>query len=102
MTIQDILQILQQNIHSTAFATVDHMGLPWTCVVYLILADENGLYFLTARGKSFYEHLMDRPFVALFVMKGTDTLPTIAISIRDAVRNIGKERLGEFLRKIPT
>lgn len=101
MTTQDILQILQKDIHSTVFATVDDAGLPQTCVIDLMLADENGLCFLTAKGKSFYDRLTARPFVALSGMKGTDTLSIIAISVRGAVRSIGRERLGEIFEKNP-
>lgn len=50
MTTQEILTILQQDIHSTVFATLDDKGLPQTCVIDLMLADEAGLYFLTAKG----------------------------------------------------
>ena len=57
MTTQDILHILQADIHSVVFATLDEQGLPQTCVIDLMLSDEGGLYFLTARGKSFYERL---------------------------------------------
>ena len=70
MTTLEILHVLQSEIHSTVFATLDSQGLPQTCVIDLMLADENGLYFLTAKGKSFYERLMARPFVALSGMKG--------------------------------
>ncbi len=101
MTTLDIIQILQHDIHSTVFATVDENGLPQTCVIDLMLADENGLYFLTAKGKSFYDRLMARPFVALSGMKGSDTLSTVAISIRGTVRSIGKERLAEFFEQNP-
>ena len=101
MTTAEIMNLLQREIHSAVFATVDEQGLPQTCVIDLMLADENGLYFLTARGKSFYERLTARPFVALSGMKGGDTLSTIAISIRGAVRNIGKERLAEIFEQNP-
>lgn len=70
-------------------------------MIDLMLADENGLYFLTAKGKSFYDRLMARLFVALSGMKGTDTLSTVAISLRGTVRNIGKERLAEIFEKNP-
>lgn len=99
MTTVEILNLLQQDIHSTVFATVDEKGLPQTCVIDLMLADENGLYFLTARGKSFYDRLTRRPFVAISGMKGGDTLSTVAISVRGAVRSIGKERLTEIFEK---
>lgn len=89
------------DIHSTVFAALDDKGLPQTCVIDLMLADEKGLYFLTARGKSFYARLMARPFVAVSGMKGQDTLSTVAISLRGPVRNIGKERLKEIFEKAP-
>ena len=101
MTTQEILDILQRDIHSTVFATVDGQGLPQTCVIDLMLSDEEGLCFLTARGKSFYHRLMARPFVAVSGMKGEDTLSAVAISVRGAVRSIGKERLGEIFEKNP-
>ena len=99
MTTTQILHILQQEIHSTVFATLDDKGLPQTCVIDLMLADEDGLYFLTARWKSFYSRLMARPFVALSGMKGRDTLSTAAVSLRGPVRNIGKERLAEIFEQ---
>ena len=101
MTTQEILTILQQDIHSTVFATLDDKGLPQTCVIDLMLADEAGLYFLTAKGKSLYSRLMDRPFVALSGRKGQDTLSTIAISVRGGVRSIGQARLDEIFAKNP-
>lgn len=101
MTALKILQILQAEVHSTVFATVDGQGLPQTCVIDLMLADEGGLYFLTAKGKSFYERLTARPFVALSGLKGRDTLTSVAISVRGHVRSIGKERLDEIFEKNP-
>lgn len=65
MTAMEILNILHRDIHSAVFAAVDGKGLPHTCVIDLMLADEGGLYFLTARGKSFYERLTARLFAAL-------------------------------------
>ncbi len=101
MTTIEILTILQRDIHTTVFATVDEQGLPQTCVIDLMLADENGLYFLTAKGKSFYDRLMARKFVAISGMKGEDTLSSVAISVRGRVRNIGRERLEEIFEKNP-
>lgn len=101
MTEKEILNILQKEIHSTVFATVDSNGLPQTCVIDIMLSDEKGLYFLTAQGKSFYSRLMERPYVAISGMKGRNTLSTVAISVRGAVKNIGKERLDEIFNKNP-
>lgn len=101
MTAKEILNILQRDIHSTVFATVDEKGLPQTCVIDVMLTDENGLYFLTAQGKSFYDRLTRQLFVAVSGMKGSGTLSTIAISVRGAVRSIGKERLNEIFEQNP-
>lgn len=101
MTTQEILHLLQADIHSVVFATLDEHGLPRTCVIDLMLADGGGLYFLTAKGKSFYRRLMAKPFAALTGMRGGDTLSATAISVRGAVRNIGKERLAEIFEKNP-
>lgn len=52
MTTADILNLLQKEIHSTVFATVDQDGMPQTCVIDLMLLDENGLYFFNGKGKA--------------------------------------------------
>ena len=101
MTTLDILKILQQDIHSTVVATVDENGLPQTCVIDMMLCDENGLYFLTAKGKKFYERLMARGFVAVSGMKGEDTMSTVSVSLRGKVKNTGRERLDEMFRLNP-
>ena len=101
MTTLEILRILQQDIHSTVVATVDKNGLPQTCVIDMMLCDENGLYFLTAKGKKFYERLMARGFVAVSGMKGEDTMSSVAVSIRGKVRELGYDRIPELFEKNP-
>ena len=51
------LKYLQEEIHTAIAATIDDGGLPVTCAVDMMDADENSLYFLTAKGKSFYDRL---------------------------------------------
>ena len=99
MTAAEILTMLQRDIHTAVFATVDNAGLPQTCVIDLMLSDETGLYFLTAKGKAFYDRLMARPFAAISGVKGADTLSSVAISVRGRVRCIGRERLDEIFEK---
>lgn len=101
MTTLEILQLLQRDIHSTVVATVDEDGLPQTCVIDMMLCDEGGLYFLTARGKKFYERLMLRGYAAVSGMKGEDTMSTVSVSLRGKVRSIGKERLEEIFEENP-
>lgn len=50
---------------NTFFDRQNENGLPQTCVIDLMLLDENGLHFLTAKGKNFYERLMTRGYVAV-------------------------------------
>lgn len=101
MTTTEILGFLQQDIHSVVFATVDEKGLPQTCVIDLMLLDENGLYFLTAKGKKFHDRLVRHSYVAVSGMKGQDTRSTVAISLRGKVKSIGQEKLDEIFEKNP-
>ena len=83
----DYLRYIVEQIHSTVFATVDAQGRPVTCAIDMMDCDEDGLYFLTAKGKSFYRRLQENENVAFTAMKGEDTpvsythltLPTILL-----------------------
>lgn len=93
------LHYLVNEIHTTVVATVDNEGLPVTAAIDMMDCDENSLYFLTARGKSFYDRLKKRPFLSLTAMKGKDTLSSVAISIRGKVRELGYGRIPELFEK---
>ena len=93
------LKYLTEEIHSTVMATADENGLPVTCVIDIMDYDENGLYFLTARGKNFYARLKRDGYVSLTGMKGTDTLSCVAISVRGKVQEVGSDYLNRFLEK---
>ena len=56
---QDYLELLVENIHSTTIATIGADGHPKTRVIDMMLYDEQGVYFLTAKGKAFYAQLME-------------------------------------------
>ena len=73
----------------TVAATVDDDGLPVTCAIDIMDADENGLYFLTAKGKGFYHRLKTQGYLALTGMKGRDTLSCVAVSVRGKIRELG-------------
>ncbi|MCK6139761.1 hypothetical protein [Slackia exigua] len=47
------LNYLVREIHRTVVSTLDDDGLPVTAVIDMMMADENGVYFLTAKGKAF-------------------------------------------------
>lgn len=97
---ESYLRIVNE-IHTTIVATVDDEGLPVTAAIDMMDADENGLYFLTARGKSFYDRLKKRGFLALTALKGEDTMTSVAVSVRGKVRELGYDRIPELFNKNP-
>ncbi|MBQ6425424.1 MAG: 4Fe-4S binding protein [Clostridia bacterium] len=92
---------LVKEIHTVIVATVDDEGLPVTAAIDMMDYDENGLYFLTAKGKSFYDRLVKRGFLALTAIKGKDTMSSAAVSVRGKVRELGYDRIPELFEKNP-
>lgn len=99
MNVNEILKFLEQEIHSVIMATVDNNGLPVTCAIDIMDSDEAGLYFLTARGKGFYDRLKANGYVALTGMKGDSTLSCVAISVRGKVQELGSAFLQKLFEK---
>lgn len=95
------LNFLEKEIHSVIIATVDDKGLPVTCAIDIMDSDEKGLYFLTAKGKGFYNRLKKSGYAALTGMKGGDTLSCIAVSVRGKVQEIGNTPLQKLFEKNP-
>lgn len=60
----------------------------------MMLLDDKGIYFLTAKGKAFYAQLMEQGYIALSAAKGK-----VSVSLRGKIRNIGKEKLDEIFEK---
>ena len=96
MTKQDYLELLVENIHSTTVATIGADGHPQTRVIDMMLSDEQGVYFLTAKGKAFYAQLMEQGYIALSATKNK-----ISISLRGKIKNISSEKLDEIFEKNP-
>lgn len=101
MESKDYLAYLVEEIHTTVVATVDDAGLPVTAAIDMMDADEGGVYFLTARGKGFYDRLKKRGVLALTGMKGEDTMHCAALSIRGKVRELESELLPRLFEKNP-
>lgn len=97
----DYLNYIVDEIHSTVFATVDQEGRPVTCAIDMMDCDENGLYFLTAKGKSFYRRLKQNAYVAFTAMKGEDTMSRVAVSVRGRAEELGPERLPALFAQNP-
>ena len=77
----DYLKTLVQDMHTVILATVDDMGNPITCAIDMMDADEDGLYFLSAKGKNLYQRLIHHNRISLTALKGKDTLHSVALSI---------------------
>lgn len=108
MTAKDYLKILKNEIHSTVFATVDEKGRPHTRVIDIMLVDDNSLYFITAKGKMFYEELTKQKFVAISGMTGGEgcdiahaSMEKKSISIRGNVKEIGSDKIDEVFEQNP-
>lgn len=91
MNTTDYLKILVEKIHSTTIATIAEDGHPQTRVIDMMLWDEKGVYFLTAKGKLFYDQLMEQGYIALSATKDK-----LSVSLRGKIRNIGAEKLDEI------
>ena len=96
METKDYLKILVEEIHSTTIATIGEDGHPQTRVIDMMLWDEKGVYFLTARGKAFYKQLMEQGYIALSATQGK-----ISISLRGKIKNIHEEKLDKIFEKNP-
>ncbi|MCC8048110.1 MAG: 4Fe-4S binding protein [Oscillospiraceae bacterium] len=90
------LKMLVEDMHSATVATLGADGLPQTRIIDMMLYDAQGVYFLTARGKAFYDQLMQQRYVAISASKDKR-----AVSLRGRVRNIGSEKLDEIFVRNP-
>ena len=101
MEAKDYLAYIVNEIHTTIVATVDDEGLPVTAAIDMMDSDDNSLYFLTAKGKGFYDRLKKRGFLAMTAIKGQDTMSSVAVSVRGKVRELGYERIPALFEKNP-
>lgn len=101
METKDILHFIVQEIHTVVVATMDEQNLPVTCAIDMMDSDEEGLYFLTAKGKSFYTRLKDKGYLSLTGIKGNDTMTSISVSLRGKVKEVDSKKAKELFDKNP-
>lgn len=101
MQTKDYLKYIVEEIHTCIFATVDKTGCPVTCAIDIMDYDESGLYFLTAKGKNFYDRLKSNENIAFTALKGTDTMSCVAVSVQGRVKELGPEMLPLLFEKNP-
>lgn len=97
----EYLKYIVDEIHTVIVATVDSDGLPVTAAIDMMYADNDGLYFLTAKGKGFYDRLKSKKFLAFTAMKGDTTLSKVAVSVRGKVKDLGYEKIPFLFEKNP-
>lgn len=90
------LEILVEKIHSCTVATVGDDGHPVTRIIDMMYYDNEGVYFLTARGKEFYRQLMEQKFVAVSATKDK-----MSVSLRGKIINIGHRNLDIMFERNP-
>ena len=101
METKECLKYIVEEIHTAIVATVDDEGLPVTAAIDMMDYDNDSLYFLTAKGKGFYDRLIKRQFLSFTAMKGEDTMSSVAVSIRGKVRELGYDKIPELFKKNP-
>ena len=79
MANMDYLKFLVEEIHSTTVATIGSDGHPQTRIIDMMYYDADGVYFLTAKGKAFYEQLMEqiKSEIIQSVLKEGEALPSV-------------------------
>ena len=94
MKTNEYLSMLVEDFHSSTVATIGADGRPQTRVIDMMLWDEAGVYFLTAKGKEFYRQLMEQQYIALSATKDKRS-----VSLQGKIRNIGAQKLDEIFLK---
>lgn len=94
--VMEYLKMLVEEFHSTTVATLGEDEHPQTRVIDMMHYEDDGVYFLTARGKAFYQQLMEQKYIAVSATKDKK-----AISLRGKVKNIGSEKLDILFEKNP-
>jgi len=84
-------------VKSMAFATV-HNGEPDARIINVMLIEEDGLYFTTARGKHFYKQLKQNPKIAICGMN--ENLVAVRL-IGDIRRCEGRQMMDKILERNP-
>ena len=55
MSAQEYMKMLTEEFHSAAVATIGNDGKPQIRIIDMMLYDEKGVYFLTAKGKEYFD-----------------------------------------------
>lgn len=101
MEIKDIFKIIVEEMHTCVLASIDEDLKPITCVMDMMDFDENGIYFLTAKGKSLFNRIINNPYISVSAFKGEETLSSVSISFSGKVKHIGNSKISDLFEKNP-
>ncbi len=87
-----------RKIKDVSFATIGRDGHPASRMIDIMLAGEDCLYFLTARGKEFYEQLMEQEFAAVSCMNNNWQMFTL----RGKVKKVSQDMLTQIFEENPS
>lgn len=99
MELADVMTILQE-MDAAVFATVDEEGNPHARFMYIGVANEQGLFFMTGRDTSCYKQLMANEHLAVTAMLKQDYLIQV-IRMEGKARPVGPEMLKQLLEDNP-
>ena len=97
MDVKTCFQMLRE-MRDVSFATVAPDGTPRVRIIDVMLAEEDRLYFLTARGKDFYAELTAGGQAAVTGLN--DRWETVRVWGK--VRNVGQDLLDRIFRENPS
>ncbi|MGT2910287.1 pyridoxamine 5'-phosphate oxidase family protein [Streptococcus cameli] len=99
MQLQDVMTILQ-DMDAAVFATVDEDGNPHARFMYIGVANEHGLFFMTGKDTSCYQQLMANNQVAVTAMLKQDYLIQV-IRMEGKAKPVGEDYLKQLLEENP-
>ena len=97
MDVKTCFNMLRE-IKDVSFATVAADGTPRSRIIDVMLAEDDKLYFLTARGKAFYAELTATGRVAVSGLN--DRWETVRVWGK--VKNVGQDLLGRVFEENPS
>ncbi|MBQ3370757.1 MAG: pyridoxamine 5'-phosphate oxidase family protein [Mogibacterium sp.] len=101
MEAKECLRAIAEDLKTCVIATIDEDNKPVTAVIDIMDHDENGLYFLTGKGKGLYNRLQHCPYVAVTLTKGSLDTEYLAVSLRGHAVEAGPDRLPVLFEKNP-
>lgn len=101
MNTNDYLNYVTNQIHTVIVATIDDHNHPVTCAIDIMDYDDNGIYFLTAKGKNFYKRLKQNHSISISGLQGNSTLTSKTITIHGDVKEIGPSLISMLFDKNP-